>query len=422
MTSELIQDGRTTADAARVRSSEATPSDDLVDWPTTGDGKMPDALDDTVAPMAPSLVPTGNRHHRRVFGRNEVRSWLCQAVDVRISRAPRLRLLAWTLVGVTCLWIARGVAPRTPSLMVLPSSPAHWAAIALGLAGMWLAPGMWISALWIRSGANLAAWWSARLASTLVWYALVGPAIHYLGRGAWVTTTGILLATTVSSLAVAAGTALGALTIPRVRWQRLVVAALFGGIAVQVGVTLAMRWWSGDMNYSHIRRFDWLIVVAAVVLALGGTVNRPALPSVVRARHARSLLSLLALVVATIVAVVLVNVRWSPAQQMPSAFGMQPIAAPAGSDAAFDLSAIGPDGPSLIREARFSVTTGEGVPVPAATRVSEVTAGRATLLVTIPPEARVSVCRSDGSTRLIVRDARTLVHMQAVLGSGWCAS
>ena len=53
---------------------------------------------------------------------------------------------------------------------------------------------------------------------------------------------------------------------------------------------MSMRVWTYDMNYAHIRRLDWLIVLGCVLLVTLGTLSRPKLPPVRTARNMRTIL------------------------------------------------------------------------------------------------------------------------------------
>lgn len=340
---------------------------------------------------------------------------------VSLDLTARVRVAAWSVIGVGCLLVAHWLRPVDDSLLILPSTPGHWAAMLCGITGLFLVPGIWLSTVMMRIGASLAAWWGTRIATTLTWYALVGPMIHYLGQGARVTTVGILLTTATASAAVVLGVLLGLSRRPARLWSRVLVSAVIGGACAQAAISVTMRVWD-DMNYSHIRRLDWLIVVACAVLVTVGMASRPKLPAARSAGQARSAFVFLAIIIATVTAVAVANINWSPAQRMPSAFGIEQIGAPAGAEIAFDLTAIGPEGPQLIERAEFTAFDDAGRPVPVRTTLvgADGAATRATLLVVLEPGTRPVLCTPGRPAKLTVRDEVTGVRMQALIPGGWC--
>jgi hypothetical protein len=191
-----------------------------------------------------------------------------------------------------------------------------------------------------------------------------------------------------------------------------------------------MRLWTYDMNYLHIRRLDWLIVVACALLATVGTHGRPALPSVRTARHMRKILVFLAGIAITAGAVLVTGGRWSPDQRMPSAFSVEQVPKPPGADLAFALTAIGPDGFRLIQRADFTASDDTGRPVSVQTRllVGDGTADRATLLVQLDPSRQRPLCKprvgasgQDMPVKLTLRDQTSGVLVQGIIPAGWCA-
>jgi hypothetical protein len=190
-----------------------------------------------------------------------------------------------------------------------------------------------------------------------------------------------------------------------------------------------MLLFTNGVNYEQIRRLDWLILLACAVLTAIGTNSRPVLPVVRTVRHMRALLISLAVVAVTAVALFAIGSRWSPAQRMPSAIGAEQVAAPPGSDVAFALTAIGPEGQKMIEHSVFTAWDEGGQPVAVGTSVvAGGTADSATLLVVVDPVSRPQLCdRSLGGSlqgwpiKLTVRDQTSGVLVQAVLPAGWCA-
>ena len=124
------------------------------------------------------------------------------------------------------------------------------------------------------------------------------------------------------------------------------------------------------MNYEHIRRLDWLIVLACALLVTLGTLSRPKLPPVRTARHMRTILVSLAVVAVTAVALLATGSRWSPEQRMPSAIGAEQVPAPPGADVAFALTAIGPEGSGTHPTRRLHRLRRHRSPGPCPTRLS----------------------------------------------------
>ncbi|HEX2212352.1 MAG TPA: hypothetical protein VHH12_02600 [Mycobacterium sp.] len=403
-----------------------------------------DMDDASVAPSAGRNVPlTGeqawperrsrreNRRRRRRQHRR--RRWMAAIAGRTISSDPRqrrqdrvsrLRLLAWTAVGVACLLAAHRFQPDKGSLFAMPSTAAGWAWLLCAGAGFWLVPGLWMSSILTRTGAGLTPWLANRIVTTLAWYALVSPVIHQLGQGAQITTKGILIATVGASAAVSLGVLLGMSSWPARLWQRLLVPAVTGGVCAQAVITVSTHVWTYDMNYAHIRRLDWLIVVGCALLVTLGTLSRPKTPPARTIRSIPSGLVSLAVVASTVAALVVTNTNWSPAQQMPSAFGIEQAPAPAGADIAFSLTAIGPDGPALIRQSEFSAfdEAGRAVPVQIQLMDADSAADDAMLLVVLQQGSQPVLCRPGRAAKLTVRDRVTGVRMQAVVPDGWCTA
>jgi len=166
------------------------------------------------------------------------------------------------------------------------------------------------------------------------------------------------------------------------------------------------------------------------LLTTVGMHARPALPSMRRARYSRSILVSLAVIVITVLALLGIVGRWSPEQRMPSAFGAEQVAAPAGADLAFALTAIGPEGSRLIQRADFIASDDTGRPVPVLTHlvVGDGAARPATLVVALNPASWPVLCRrtvgtsgQDSPVKLTIRDQISGVLVQGVIPSAWCA-
>lgn len=352
---------------------------------------------------------------------------------VRQDRMARLRLLAGSALGVGCLLVAHWLQPEQGSLFAAPSDPVAWTAMICGIAGIWLVPGLWLSAVVMRTGVGPTAWLGSRIGTTLAWYALVGPVIHNAGQGARVTTGVILTATTAATAAVSLGVALGLSRWPAGPWLRLLVPAVIGGVCAQAVIWASMRVWTYDMNYAHIRRLDWLIVLACVLLVTLGTLSRPKLPPVRTARNMRTILVSLAVIAATAAALLAMGARWSPEQRMPSAIGAEQVPVPAGADLAFALTGVGRDGSQLIQRAEFAASDDTGRPVPILTRLvlADGTADRVTLLVVLQRSGEPVLCAGigrmvgasagGGPVKLTLRDQASGLLVQAVIPDGWCA-
>jgi hypothetical protein len=346
------------------------------------------------------------------------------------DRVIRLRLLGGSALGVAFLIFALRAQPAGGSPFAAPSGLVGWTAMLCAIAGIWLVPGLWLSAVMMRTGPDLAAWLATRIGTTLVWYAMVGPIIHDSAQGARVTTGGIFGATAAATGAVCLGVALGLLRWPGDPRLRIVLAALVGGISAQIGIWLFMRVWTYDMNYQHIRRLDWLIVVICALLTAIGMHSRPELPSLRTTRQMHKIFLSLAVIAISAVALLSFGARWSPEQRTPSAFSVEQVPAREGADVAFALTAIGPEGSRLIQRALFSASDDTGHPVGVRTRlaVGDRTADRPTLLVVLDAGSRPVLCgrTARGSQqgtpiKLTVRDETSGVLVQARIPAGWCA-
>jgi hypothetical protein len=389
-------------------------------------------VDGTSTEMSDSSAPAAGRRRRRSRGGHHRRQVLRQTIGHRkISqdRRARLRLLAGSLIGSGCLVLASYLQSGERSPFAAPSDTVGWIALIAGIAGIWLVPGLWMSAVMMRTGIGPVARLATRIGTTLAWYALVGPVIHVSAQGALVTPGGIVGATVAATAAVCLGVVVGLIRRPANPTLRLLVAALAGGICAQTVIWLSMRFFTDGVNYEHIRRLDWLIVLACALLTAIGAHSRPDLPLVRTPGHIRTVLISLAVVAVTAVALVATGSRWSPAQRMPSAIGAEQVAAPPGADAAIALTAIGPQGPGLIPHAVFTASDDTGRPVPVRTRlVEDGTADLAMLLVMADPADRSALCERhvDGSetgwpVKLTLRDQTSGLVIQAVMPDGWCA-
>jgi hypothetical protein len=389
------------------------------------------------APLLEESTPAGDfaapagrrRRHRGGQHRSPERWRTISHHEILLDRRARLEVLAGSLIGAGCLVLAYRLQPGEGSLFAAPSGTVAWIALIAGIAGIWLVPGLWLSAVMMRTGAGPVARLATRIGTTLTWYALVGPVVHLSAQGALVTTGGIVGVTVAATAAVCLGVALGLLRHPANPTLRVLMVALAGGICAQTVIWLSMRLFTHGVNYEHIRRLDWLIVLACTLLTAIGTHTRPDLPLSRTSRRVRTVLISLAVVAVTAVALLATGSRWSPAQRMPSAIGAEQVAEPPGADVAVALTAIGPEGPGLIQRAVFTVSDDAGRPVPVSTRlVGDGTADPATLLVVLDPISRAELCERtvDGSLqgrpmKLTVRDQASGVLVQAVIPAGWCA-
>ena len=375
-------------------------------------------------------------HHRH--RRGPVRRQSMSDREISVDRTARLRLLAGSVFGAGCLLLAYCLQPGESSPFAAPSGAAGWIALLAGIAGVWLVPGLWLSAVMMRTGIGPVARLATRIGATLTWYALVGPVIHVSAHGALVTPGGIVGVTVAATAAVCLGLALGLVRRPSDPRLRALIAALAGGICAQTVIWLSMWLFTDGVNYEYIRHSDWLIVLACALVTAIGVGSRPDLPVVRTAKHFRTVMIFLAVVVVTALALIATGSLWSPAQRMPSAIGVEQVAAPSGSDVAFALTALGPDGPALVQRALFTASDDTGRPVAVSTRLLlSGTADPVTLLVVLDPASRLQLCERsaaklgrtvaivDGSAqdwpvKLTLRDQASGVLVQAVFPAGWC--
>ncbi|MFG1931682.1 hypothetical protein ACGFK1_13655 [Mycobacterium sp. NPDC048908] len=326
--------------------------------------------------------------------------------------------------------IAHRLHSGEASPFVAPSTVMSWLALFLGIVGIWLVPGLWLSAVMLRTGLGPAARLATRIGATLAWYALVGPLVHLIADGARVTQGGLLGVTVAATAAVCLGVALGLLHKPANSWLRFFGAGLVGTLCAQTVIWLSMRLFDDGIDYEQIRRLDWLILLACGLLTAIGTRSRPDLPLLRTASHIRTVLVSLAVVAATATALLAVGSVWSPAQRMPSAIGIEQVAAPPGSDIAFALTALGPDGPAMIKNAAFTASDDAGRPVAVTSRLLQ--DGRAdsgTLLLALDPDSQPQLCERSGDAiaqgwpiKLTLRDQASDLVVQAVVPAGWCTA
>jgi hypothetical protein len=324
--------------------------------------------------------------------------------------------------------LAYCLQPGEGSPFAAPSGAAALIGLLAGIAGIWLVPGLWLSAVMMRTGVGPVARLATRIGTTLAWYALVGPVVHLSADGALVTSGGIVGVTVAATAAVCLGVALGLVRRPADPRLRVLVAALAGAICAQTVIWLSMLFFTDGVNYEQIRRLDWLILLACALLTAIGAHSRPDLPVVRTVRHIRTVLISLAVVAVTALALLATGSMWSPAQRMPSAIGVEQVAAPSGSDVAFALTTMGPDGPALIQRAVFTASDDTGRPVAVSTRLLlSGTADPVTLLVVLDPVSRPQLCeRTVDATeqgwpvKLTVRDQASGMLVQAVIPAGWC--
>jgi len=369
------------------------------------------------------------RQRHNGHGRHELRGGETTASrEVSADRRARLRLLAASLIGIGCIVLAYRLQPGVASPFKPPSGAVAWITLTAGVVGIWLVPGVWLSAVMMRTGVGPAARLATRIGATLTWYALVGPVIHLFGDGAQVTAGGIIGATVAATAAVCLGIVLGLVRRPENPRLRFPMAGLVGGLCAQTVIWLSMAFSDEGVNYEQIRRLDWLIVLSCGLLTAIAAHSRPDLPLVRTARHLRAVVISVAVVAVTAIALIAAGSMWSPAQRMPSAIGVEQVGAPPGSDVAFALTAIGPDGQKNIEHSAFSAWDDSGQPVAVGTSVVPgATADSATLLVAVDPVSRPQLCdRSLGGSlqgwpiKLTVRDNTSGVLVQAVLPAGWC--
>jgi hypothetical protein len=382
-----------------------------------------------IAESHSAAAAAGQRHGGH--GRHELRgSETIGSREVSQDRRARLRLLAGSLIGAGCLVLASVLQPGEPSPFAGLSNASAWIAMIAGIVGIWLVPGLWLSAVMMRIGPGPSARLATRIGAALTWYALIGPVVHLLVDGAQVTRGGIVGATVAATAAMCLGVALGLVRRPANPWLRFLMAGLVGALCAQTAIWLSMVLVTDGVNYEQIRRLDWLIVLSCGLLTAIGAQSHPDLPLLRTVRHIKAVLISLAVVAVTAGALFATGSVWSPAQRMPSAFGAEQVAAPSGSDVAFALSALGPDGQAMIQHAAFTATDDAGRPVPVSTQLLQGgEADPAKLLAVVDPESRPQLCEGTVDVmeqgrpvKLTVRDQTSGLVVQAVMPVGWCIS
>ncbi len=344
------------------------------------------------------------------------------------ERAMRWRILAESLLGVTLLYTAQWLQPPGGAPFAGPHGSAAWLAALCGALGMWLVPGVWLSALLIRTGTGPVAQLATRVGALLAWYAVVGVVVHHVAQGADPTAGNIIGVTTASTAATCLGVALGLLPRPLDRRRRILAAAAAGSICAQAVIWFAMGYWTYQINYQHIRRLDWLIVLVCALLAALGQASRPALP-VRNAARLRGAIVAWAAIMTTAAVIAAVTAILPTTQRLPSEVAAEQVPAPAGADVALALAGIGPHGPEALRGVSFVTADDLGRPVPARFRITDERGAkdRASLLVVLDPAARSTLCGPTGPAgqanpvKVTLRDERSGMSTQAALPAGWCA-
>jgi hypothetical protein len=213
----------------------------------------------------------------------------------------------------------------------------------------------------------------------------------------------------------------------------MLLAAAFGAVVAQIVIWASKLMWTDDESYVFTLPYDIAIVLGCAVLVAIGALSRPKMPPVLTARNLRVPLIALAVIAITLVALQAIGDRWSPAQQMPSAYSVEQIPAPAGADLAFALTALGPDGSDLLRRADFVVSdeAGQRVPVQLRMEMDDGAPDRATLLVMLPPGSQPQLCSKErladafqtgAPVKLNMLDQASGLVSQAVIPVGWCAA
>ncbi|MGH3695531.1 MAG: hypothetical protein ACRDRX_16350 [Pseudonocardiaceae bacterium] len=344
------------------------------------------------------------------------------------ERTTRWRILAESFLGVTLLITAQRWQPPGGEPFAGPHGAAAWLAAVCGILGVWFVPGGWFSALVMRTGTGPIARLATRVGALLAWYAVVGVVVHYLAQGADPTAWSIIGVTSASTAAICLGVALGLLPRPVDPRMRILVFAAAGGICAQVVIWLAMEYWTYQINYQHIRRLDWLIVVVCALLAALGGASRPTLPVRGAARLRGAIVGWFAITMTAAVTVVAAAI-WPTTQLLPSEIAAEQVSAPAGADVALALAGIGPHGSAALRGVAFATVDERGRPVPARFRVTDErgTTDRTTLLVVLDPTARSALCgptsvvEQADPVKVTLRELRSGTSTQAVLPAGWCA-
>ena len=216
----------------------------------------------------------GGRHRRRGRRQTDLGHGISR------DRRPQMRLLASSLIGTACLMLALYLQPSERSPFAAPSGTVGWLAFIAGIVGIWLVPGSWLSAVMMRTGVGPVPRLATRIGSTLAWYALVGPIIHLSGQGAVSYARRRCRCDGGSHSRHLSGRGGGFnRVVPANPALRFLFAALAGGICAQTVIWLSSRLFTDGVNYEHIRRLDWLIVLACALLtAIGAQTPVPTCP------------------------------------------------------------------------------------------------------------------------------------------------
>lgn len=359
---------------------------------------------------------------------NDINARRTALIDSTTSGIPRLRVLAGSFLGVALLVVAQWLQPHGGAPFTGPHGWAAWLAAGCGTVGIWLVPGVWLTAVIMRTGTGPLAGLATRIGVLLGWYALVGVVVHDSAQGARPTPGGIIGVTAAATAATCIGVALGFLPRPTDRWARILVSAAAGGICAQLVIWLAMRYWTYQVNYQHIRRLDWLIVLVCALFAALGQAGRPTLPAWDVARVRRALAALTAMT-ATAAVTVATATAWPTTQHLPPEVAAEQVPAPAGADIALALAGIGPQGSAALRGVSFAALDDLGRPAPAHFRITKqggMTGPTTLLLVVLDPVDRPTLCAAPGpsgqafAVKVTVREQRSGMFTQAVLPAGWC--
>jgi hypothetical protein len=348
--------------------------------------------------------------------------------QVRAEHVARLRVIIGSFLGVTMLFVAQWLQPHGGAPFTGPHDGAAWLAAVCGIIGIWLVPGVWLSALIMRTGTGPVARLATRIGVLLGWYALVGIVVHYSAQAARPTAGGIIGVTTAATAAACLGVALGFLRHPLDHRRRILVSAAAGSLCAQAVIWLDMHYWTYQINYEHIRRLDWLIVLACALLTALGQANPPTLPIRDPAQIQRTLAALTAMTVTTAITVA-AAVTWPTTQQLPAELAAEQVAAPAGADMALTLTGIGPPDFAVLRDASFTTADDLGHPLPAHFQIvnQRTVSDVATLLVVLDPTTRRTLCAPTARLattvpiKVTVRDQSSGMSTQAVLPTRWCA-
>jgi hypothetical protein len=347
---------------------------------------------------------------------------------LRAERSARLRVIIGSFLGVAMLFVAHWLQPHGGAPFTGPHDGIGWLSAVCGIIGIWLVPGVWLSALIICTGIGPVAVLATRVGGLLGWYGVVGIVVHYSAQGARPTAGGIIGVTAAATAAVCLGVALGFLRHPLDRRRRMFVSAAAGGLCAQAVIWLDTHYWTYQINYEHIRRLDWLIVLTCALLTALGQANPPTVPIRDTAQTQRALAALTAMTVTTVITVA-AAVTWPTTQQLPAELTAEQVSAPAGADIALTLTGIGPPDLAVLRDASFTAADDLSHPLPAHFQiVNQGTATEAaTLLVVLAPTTRPTLCQPLGRfaptapIKVTVRDQNSGMSTQAVLPTRWCA-